>query len=158
MDSKDTDVHPVRWALYALATLLVVVLISAGAWGIKVAISGIKGAGDTERRVNEVDNRIGSQEHFEQLYADIQTYDAQLDTAKANWDAAAHEPSDPGQAVQEADRLRSVYTGIQNLCINARNTYDADARKVSKARFRAADLPDQIDPTVPETDCKENTP
>jgi hypothetical protein len=112
-------------------------------WGVKVATSDIKGAGDTIIRDNGVDNRVAKQELFEELYADIEATDRKVAIASA---AKAENPD---------DRTASdTYLGTVNICISLVGEYNAEARKVTSDSWRAVDLPYQIDNLNPSTDCK----
>lgn len=141
------DLRDVNYALaWVLIVIVVAVAISVGIWALKVATSGVKGAGDTQRKVNSANNRIAAQEHFEALLGQVKAYDQQLDQA------AADKKANPG------DRYFAVnYSGLVKQCIDARNQYNADANKITQAKWLSSDLPYQINPTAPETDCKEQT-
>lgn len=135
-----------RVGLWVIAVIAAVVLLSAGGWALKVALSGPKGAGDVKRQTNSSTNRIFAQQHFQDLYNEIQAYDQQLDQA------AADKAANPG------DRYFAVnYSGLVKQCIDARAQYNADANKVTQAQWRDADLPQQVDASAPQTDCKEQT-
>lgn len=147
-DLRDVNYAARRGGLSVLAWILIVIAVAAaiGAaiWGIKVATSGVKGAGDVKRQTNSGTNRISAQEHFEALYGQIKAYDQQLDQA------AADKKANPG------DRFFATnYSGLVKQCIDARTQYNADANKVTQADWLSSDLPHQIDATDPETDCKE---
>lgn len=133
-----------RIGLWILAVVVFTGLISGGIWAFKVATSDIKGAGDQARKVNSADNRIFAQEHFFTLYNNLLAYDQQLDQAAA--DKAEH-PGDPIWATN--------YSGLVKICIDARNQYNADANKVTQAKWRDPQLPFQINEFDPKTDCKE---
>lgn len=145
---RDANYAARRGGLSVLAWIgvgIVVFAVLGGViWAVKVAASGVKGAGDVRRQTNSGTNRIAAQEHFQALYGQIKAYDQQLDQA------AADKAANPG------DRFFTTnYSGLVKQCIDARNQYDADANKVTQAQWRDPDLPYQIDPTLPETDCKE---
>lgn len=149
IDSDDPDKVSVaigwRAVAWILATLLVVALISGGIWLAKVALSDVKGRGDAQRIKNDAPNRIAAQEGFEARYADIKATDAKLDAA--------------AQAVTEDPTDRTAHqtlTGLRSYCQSVVGEYNAKARSFTAADFRAADLPFQIDPTDPATDCKPN--
>ena len=133
-----------RVALWVLGVVVFAGLITAGIWAVKVATSDVRGTGDTVSKVNSRDNRIFAQEHFFTLYNALLAYDQQLDQAAA--DKAEH-PGDQFYATN--------YSGMVKTCIDARNQYNADANKVTQAKWRDASLPFQIDETDPKTDCKE---
>lgn len=134
-----------RIAVWAVAIVLVVGAISGGVWAFKVATSEIKGEGDKTRIVNDGRNQIAAQETFEALFQQIQAYDRNLDQAAA--DKAEH----PGDAF-----FATNYSGLVKTCNDAVAQYNADANKVSRAKWMSEDLPFQIDQTNPLFDCKEN--
>lgn len=123
-----------------------VVVVIAGAWLLSVVLSGPIGAGEQEKKVNSRDNRIFAQEHFNELYNDILSYDQQLDQASKD---KSENPGDKWFATN--------YTGLVNQCIDARNQYNADADKVTQERWRDDTLPYKIDEFDTRTDCKENS-
>lgn len=155
MDQRDSwheSANPdrVAWAVswrigtWILAAVLFVGLIGVGVWAFKVVTSDVKGAGDATRITNDGKNRIAAQETFEALYAQIQAYDRQLDQAAK--DKAEH-PGDPFFATN--------YSGLVKTCQDAVGQYNADARKVSRAKWLSEDLPFEIDQTDVRFDCKE---
>lgn len=117
-------------------------IIGAAWWGISVFTSDVKGQGDAVKTVNSGDNRLAQQAYFEQTYADIKAADRKLDTLAA--DAKAH-PTDTD--------ARTRLIGAENYCQGLTGDYDAAARKEVAAKFRAVDLPAQIDTSDPATDC-----
>lgn len=133
-----------RLGLWILAGVVFVGLISAGIWAVKVATSDVRGAGDQAAKVNSANNRIFAQEHFFTLYNQLLAYDQQLDQAAK--DKAEH----PGDAY-----FATNYSGLVKVCIDARNQYNADANKVTQAKWRDPALPFQISALDSKTDCKE---
>jgi len=133
-----------RTILLVVLALVVTGIIGGIWWGVKVATSDAKGAGDAQIKINSGDNRIASQEAFEALYAQIQAYDRNLDQAAA--DKAEHSGD---------DFYATNYSGLVKTCNDAISQYNADARKVSRAKWLTKDLPYEIDTANPLTDCKE---
>lgn len=125
-------------------------LLGAGIWAVRVATSDVKGAGETTQRVNDATNRINSQEWFHGQYAQILTADRNLDEAAANLKA---NPVGTGNH----DFHQTNYTGLKNRCVEMVNAYNAEALKVTRAKWLDPALPQRIDETDPKTDCKENT-
>ncbi len=123
-----------RIALWVIAITLFLGFLSVGTWWFQVATSDIKGQGDATRTVNSGDNRLAQQEFFERTYADIKAADKNLDV--------------PGNEIEQAGRV--LY------CNDLVATYNAAARSQRAEKFRAVDLPPQIDTLDPTTDCKEN--
>jgi hypothetical protein len=145
-ENPSTVARGAGWRLFVIVACAIAAigLLGAIGWGISVALSGPKGAGDVHRQNNDVTNRVFAQQHFEDLYAEITADDQKLDQAAA--DKAAH-PTD--------DFARTNYTGLVNQCIATRAQYNADAAKVLQRDWLSTDLPRQIDPNDPKTDCKE---
>jgi hypothetical protein len=127
------------------AFVVLAVLIGGGTWAFKVLTSDVKGAGDQTRQVNSGNNRIFAQEQFAELFNKIKGYDRQLDQAAAN---LAARPNDP--------TFITNYTGLKNVCVDATAQYNANAKKVTQAKWRDAELPYQIDESDPTTDCQES--
>lgn len=148
-DNPATVVRGATWraAIWIFSVVAFVGILAAGIWAVKVATSDIRGRGDATRQVNSADNRLFAQGNFHDLYNDVISYDQRLDQAAA--DKAAHAGKD------DASYWDTNYTGLVNQCISARNQYNADARKITQAKFRDEDLPYQIDTSDPKTDCKE---
>lgn len=132
-----------RFGLWVAAVVAFVALIAATGWVLSVVLAEPKGAGDAHRRIHEGDNRIAQQELFEELYANVRSYDARLGPAKRLMD------DHPGD-----DFHASNYQGLVQVCLDAVEEYNAQARKISAAKWRSDDLPYQIDPKDPKTDCK----
>lgn len=141
-DTKDGA----RFTGYALLILLLIVLLGTGWWVFRVATSDVKGQGDALIRKNSATNRIGAQQRFEELYADILASDRRIDTLAA--DAAANPDSQVAQ---------TNLTGSITYCQDVVADYNALARSYTAQDFRAYDLPAQIDNLNPATDCKEST-
>ena len=133
-----------RGLLVFIVLLIVGGLVGAAVWIIGVATSDINGRGEAIIQKNSANNRIAAQQTFEDLIADIKASDRKLDQAAADKKA---NPSDSTAATN--------YTGLVNHCQDTVGTYNADARHYTAAQFRASDLPAQIDPLDPTTDCKE---
>lgn len=133
-----------RVVLYLFVFVAVAGVIAAVTWGVRVATSDVKGAGDAAIKINSGANRIAAQEAFEALYAQIQAYDKNLDQAAT--DKAAY-PNDPFWAAN--------YSGLVKTCNDAVLQYNADARKVSREKWLTDDLPYEIDQNDPRFDCKE---
>lgn len=133
-----------RVGVWVVAIVVFFGLIGIGVWGFKVATSDVKGQGDQTRITNDGRNRIAAQESFEALYAQIQAYDRNLDQAAK--DKAEH----PGDSFYATN-----YSGLVKTCNDAIGQYNADARKVSRAKWLTSDLPYEIDVNNPATDCKE---
>lgn len=134
-----------RIGVWTIAVVLFAGLVGGGIWAFKVATSDIRGQGDATQKINSGANRIAAQETFEALFQQIQTYDRNLDQAAK--DKAEH-PGDPFYATN--------YSGLVKQCNDAVGQYNADARKVSRAKWLTEDLPFEIDLNNPLTDCKES--
>ena len=133
-------------AAWIVIGVLFVIALSAGIWAFNVATSDVKGKGDATRQINSGKNRIASQETFEALFGQIKAYDRNLDQA------AQDKKEHPGDSFYATN-----YSGLVKQCNDAVAQYDADAKKVSRAKWLTDDLPFQIDQNDPTTDCKEST-
>lgn len=122
-----------------VVAIILIGAIAIGLWAFGVFTSGAKGAGDTTRKNNDANNRIGAQATFEQLAADITAYGPKIANAAA--DKAAH-PDDPYYA--------TVLTGLESACADAVTTYNADANKTTMRDWRPAELPDHYDTGICE--------
>lgn len=133
--------HP-GWTIVTAITS--VLILSLGIYAFTVFTSDIKGRGDTVIIKNSANNRIAAQQRFEDLFTEIKATDAKMTQA------AADKKAFPGDHT-----YATIYAGLANHCQDAVASYDAEARKVTAELFRASDLPAQIDPTDPKTDCLE---
>ena len=122
-------------AIFAIGVLL---------WGLGVFSAGPKGAGDAYKENQSGQNRVEKQEMFEDLYQDIQAAD------KGVHGAALAKADDPSFVT------RTNYIGAVNYCNGLVAKYDAEARKYTSADWRDNVLPEKIDQSKSEFDCKEN--
>lgn len=146
---SDNPTRVARGASWRIGVWVVVVIVVVGViggvvWGIRVATSDVRGRGDAVAKVNAADNRLFAQGNFHDLYNEVIAADQKLDQAAA--DVATH----PGDSWWQSN-----YTGLLNHCIDTRNQYNADANKISQAKFRDEQLPYQLDPDDPRLNCKE---
>jgi hypothetical protein len=121
---------------WAVGITLIVGVISVGVWAFGVKTSDIKGRGDATKIHNSATNRIFAQQHFEDMYAEINDRDVpNLKSARAALKQAPH------------DQARQInVTGVQQICNQDVADYNAAARKFLERDFKAADLPARIDP------------
>jgi len=128
------------WAIIVITALA----IGAGIWGLTVATSGVRGAGDGTIQKNSAANWLDAQARFEENY---QEYEATL--VRIDQFHAVH-LADPNDAVSKTN-----YLGQVSHCTDVVADYNADARNVLREDFRAADLPESLDLN---TCTKETTP
>jgi len=145
-ESDNPDRIGMSLGVRVLLVILIAGVLSAVGWGVKVAVSDIKGQGDAVRTKNSATNRIAAQERFESLYAELVAADKRIDVL------AAALAANPKSAVAQTN-----YTGAQTYCLSVVAAYDAEARKYTARDFRAIDLPAQIDTLDPATDCQESS-
>jgi hypothetical protein len=147
----------------AIAVVIAVVLVAPIAiWGIQVATSDTRGAGNTEIARNSAENRVRAQAFFEQAYEDVQKFDVQVvDAQKAYDDFIATNPKPTAEDLvavqiysQQLNSRQVTLTGLRQQCQNTVAGYNAEARKTLAAEWRSDELPYQIDDFSPVTDCK----
>lgn len=144
-DNPGTVVRGGGWRLGVIVVVAVLFVMALGAlvWGIQVATSPAKGAGDAFQTKNSGTNRIAAQERFEDLYQEILASDKRIDVA-----ADAYKRNKSGS--NEVN-----LTGAITYCQSVVADYNAEARKYTSEQFRAADLPASINESNESTDCKE---
>lgn len=136
------------WVLTGFLILVVCWALAAGIWGLGVATAGIYGKGEAHKTQQSGNNRIFQDQHFFQLYGDIKAQTSQLQNA-AKQAAAETDPA-------EKSRLNSVVLGIENLCQQNIQRYNADAQAYISSQFRSANLPESV-PTGSTDNCKETS-
>lgn len=120
-----------------IGTIVVIVLlgaIGAGLWAFGVFTSGVKGAGDERKQQNSVTNRVYWQNEFNSLDQNIQTYTAQIASARA---AVTAHPSDTF--------YEQNLTGLVQECDIAVGQYNADVAKPIASPWLPAGLPTTVD-------------
>jgi hypothetical protein len=122
----------VGWILL-IALLVIGGVTSAVIWGIGVATSGVKGAGDAVKINNSAENRIEKQEKFEKLFAGVEANKEKVALHKGIVEA---NPDDK--------TAKQTLAGVQSACISSVNQYNAEARKVTSMDWKAADLPESM--------------
>jgi hypothetical protein len=153
---------PRRVKLMIAALVAVAIITPIAIWGIQVATSDTRGAGNTEIERNSAENRIRAQAFFEQSFQDIKKFDVQVvDAQKAYNDFVTNNPKPSADDLvaaqiygQQLNSRQVTLTGLQQQCQNTVANYDAEARKTLAAEWRSNELPYQIDYSSPETDCK----
>jgi hypothetical protein len=160
---EEADRWDPRRVKIILAVFLAVVIIApVSIWGIRVATSDTRGAGNVELERNSAGNRVRAQAFFEQSYQDIKKFDVQVvDAQKAYDDFVTNNPKPSADDLvaaqiygQQLNSRQVTLTGLQQQCQNTVANYDAEARKTLAAEWRSNELPYQIDYSSPETDCK----
>ena len=154
------DPRRVKLMIAALVAVLIIAPVSI--WGIRVATSDTRGAGNVEIERNSAENRIRSQAFFEQSFEDVQKFDLQIvDAQKAYDDFVANNPKPSAEDLvaaqiygQQLNSRQVTLTGLQQQCQNTVANYDAEARKTLASKWRSPQLPYQINDGSPETDCK----
>lgn len=132
-----------RASTWIIVILLFFAVIGGATWAFKVLTSEAKGAGDAIRITNDAQNRINAQEWFPAQLGLIKAADRNLTAAQA---AVKAQPND--QFAQTELR------GLEMRCNEMVQRYNADAQKVTRAKWRDPSLPMTIDDSDPATDCK----
>lgn len=125
---------------------LAVCLVLGGGWFLKVALSDVKGRGDSVVKINDADNRLFQQGNFNDRYQGILAADKDIEAA---YQAKKASPDDR--------TLEINYTGVIQHCNDLVGQYNSLARKIIAKKFKDFDLPSQIDDADSTTDCKENS-
>lgn len=132
-------------------------LLTAAIWGFGVATAGIFGRGEQIKQVNSAENRTFQYNHFFDLDATVKTQTSQFRQAAAaakQYDTT-HKGDSSYAVTTESGRLNSVAQGLQALCTQNLNQYNADAEKVvTGALFRDNNLPERL-PDGPATNCTD---
>ena len=144
---SDYDEGPSLWKIVGvfIGVLAVIGVISLGIWGLRVAFAPVKGQGDTIIKNEGVDNRTRAQEKFYTMYNGIVALDANI----AVLAATAREHPNDRIARQNVD-------GQIIACQQAVEAYNAETRKILSRDWRDPELPYEINPNDPKTDCREN--
>lgn len=144
-DNPDTVLWGLSWR--GIIGVIVAVLLCAGlgwaGWAVKVATSDVKGAGDAQIKINSADNRIQSQELFQDLFRKVKEYDRGIDTLAEV------------VRISPTSFNRTNLTGQILACQQAIEQYNAETDKISSAKWLSDDLPYKINENDPATDCKE---
>lgn len=130
--------------LWTVIAIIVIALLSWGIWFVTVGTSDVRGQGNAIITKNSSENRIAAQQRFEKMYANVVATDAKISVAAQD---LALNPNDK----TAQDNL----IGTKNVCLSMVADYNAEARSFISEDFRAFDLPEQISPTDPTTDCQE---
>lgn len=128
---------------WIIVALIFFALIGIGVWGFKVATSDVKGRGDSVQIKNSAPNRIRAQQEFNRRYQDIKATDAKVSAFEVVVKA------DPKNRTAQEN-----LTGTIAYCLSAVGEYNSLAREYTSETFRDIDLPSEIDPLDPATDCK----
>jgi len=147
----DFEYKPVRQTAKGIGwtgVLIAVAIVVFGGlgiahWGFGVFTSDIKGQGDAIKVKNEAGNRIRAQEGFLDKFNAIITADKNLTITGESL-----------KKTPDSVKLQTELAGQMMICNDAVGAYNAAARKFTQQDFKDADLPDKIDETKPETDCK----
>jgi hypothetical protein len=163
----ESELHrwdPRRVKITIAAFVAVLLIAPVAIWGVRVATSDTRGAGNVEIERNSAENRIRAQAFFEQSYEDVKKFEVQIgDAQKAYDDFIATTPKPTADDVvaaqlygQRLSGLQTTLTGLQQQCQNTVADYNAEARKTLAAEWRSDELPYQIDASSPATDCKSS--
>lgn len=150
-DNPGTVARGIGWraGVWIVAAVVFFGALGVGVWWFKVATSDVKGAGDQTRITNDARNRINAQEWFHAQLAQIKSADKNLDEAAANLKAATTD--------EQKSFWQTNFTGLKNRCNEMVAVYNAETRKVTRAKWLDPALPFEITDSDPATDCKETT-
>lgn len=142
--------NPIGCTFVGLLVLAVVGgLISFLFWGGSVLFSDFFGAGNAQKQINSVDNRLGQYDHFFQLDKDIRSQAQAAALAQKQLDAFNKtnppSPSEGFQISEQRTNLQNQVLGPEQLCQTNVATYNNDAVKYTAAKFKDANLPASFD-------------
>lgn len=120
------------WA-WVIGILAMVAIISVSLWAAGVFTASVRGQAGAYKAKESTTNRLFAQQNFEQLSADIDGYVAKIVIARQ---AVKTSPS---------DITRTNLTGVQQVCVDAVQQYNADSRKYLLRDFKSAGLPQTRD-------------
>lgn len=112
---------------WIVGVVVFIMLLSTAIWGFGVLTAPVSGRGEAVKRIESAENRIFKQEMFEELYQDVGAYQAQL-----------------AALGKGTENYATIKQGLINKCLDTVATYNAEARKVSSAKFRSIDLPESL--------------
>lgn len=148
------EARPARTGMWlVIGTIIFVLVILAGLWGLGVLTSPVRGSGDAYTQKNSAGNWIAAQKQFQ---SDAKTFDVRkvqiADASKAlkAWQAGPH-PVDGVAAYNDGEHgqnLETTLTGLTTGCQNLAANYNTNSRAYLSQQFKDADLPDQLDPTA----------
>jgi hypothetical protein len=137
-DSRRIMGLAIGWWLLIIA---LVIATGVGAWAFGVFTSDIKGKGDAIKQKNAANNRIFQQAQFRDQHETITGYGTQIKIAKG----AVASASPSTKPARETELL-----GLQQVCVDTVNDYNARAKQYLAQQFRDADLPERHDPSICE--------
>lgn len=122
---------------WILMVIIVVAVLGIGGWAFGVFTSGPAGAGGAIKQRNSTLNRVQSQAQFEQLAADYDGYLVKIKIAKT---ALAAATTDVDKQLAQTN-----LTGVQQVCVDAAQQFNAESRKYLARVWKSAGLPETLD-------------
>lgn len=124
-----------RVAVWVIVIAVFIGALGAVGWAIGVAVSGPRGQGDAIAQRNSAENWVDAQRRFEENYQEYESTLVRIEQFFSVYQA------DVNDAV-----ARTNWLGQISHCTDVIADYNADARNFLREDFRAADLPDQLNP------------
>jgi len=151
-DMSDREVSSKIWKWAIATVVLLFVVLPLAVWGFNAAFAPEIGRINQQTVINNPLNQISQYNHFFDLDAAIKTHQTEIKNGVAQQSAFNKaNPSgtaDPtGQITQARLQLSSSITGAANLCTDAANAYNNDAKTYTKGNFLDKNLPTNEDPT-----------
>lgn len=133
----------VRIIAITVFSLVAVMVLAVGLFlagqQIRRWVAPVEGQTGAIERRESASNRIAKQEMFEQLYADIQAVQIQIETTSKTLDESGG---------SERDFYISVLNGQRNHCLSLVADYNAEANKFTSEQFRDVSLPYQFEQSI----------
>lgn len=137
--------------LIVLAVVFGIALLIGGSWAFRYYTAEIRGAVDAEEQITRGASRISRYEEFYNRCASIQGHESALAAQEARL------ASITDQSSGEASRVRANIAGIRAQRDREIHRYNTDsANSYSRGRFRASNLPYQLNVNASNTVCIVN--
>jgi hypothetical protein len=135
MKHTRNDDRGISEVLVVILVILGVIVISAGGWALKVALSGAVGQGNSIITKNDSTNRISQNSVFYDL--------------KTDYDATVAKIPVYAQAAKGGDvTAKTNLVGLRSHCITVTGEYAAQSGKFVARDFKDTGLPESLDPAA----------
>lgn len=137
---------------FGISILIIAIIISltVGGWAWRYYTAEIRGTVDAEEQIESAPSRISNYNRFYNLCSNVQQYETQIDVQENMLEKTVDS--------DRKDRIQSNIAGLKGQRAHSIQRYNAMARQnYTAGRFRASDLPYQLDTNADETICYNTT-